>query len=107
MLSSLEKNKAFAYPEVSYSSKDCVDDDDDEDDEKENPNESKTNAIFQSQIQEVCTEDPSEVGGDIKLLSDNVFIDSYLCEGETSNPSNVTVQKVTFHYYFNVFLSRR
>ena len=50
---------------------DCVDDDEDEqEDEKEIPSDSETNAIIQSQIQEVCTEDPSEVGGDIKLLSE-------------------------------------
>ena len=79
MLSLLEKNKIFACPEVSYLLEDCVDDEEEED-EKEPASERETDAIAQSQIQEICTDDPSEVEGDIKLHSDNGFIDDSVQE---------------------------
>lgn len=39
-----------------------------------------TDALVDSQIEEVCTEDPSEINSDIQLLSDNGIVESVVKE---------------------------
>ena len=74
MLTLLEKNEVFeniCCPEVGDIEERLDEDKDDED-----PSEYETHTIVESQIKEVCTDDPSEVSKDVKLLSDNGLIDA-------------------------------
>ena len=66
MFTLLDKSKvfdSFCCPEVD-DTEECLDEDDEDD---EDPNEYETDTIIETQIKEVCTDDPSEVI--VKMLS--------------------------------------
>ena len=77
MFTLLDKSKVFDNDSFCYPKVQCLDEDDEDD---EDPNEYETDTIIESQIKEVCTDDPSEVSKDVKLLSDNGLIDTTVKE---------------------------
>ena len=91
MLELLQKNKIF--DSISFPNEGDILEEDLEEGEEE-VDESERNAKIESQIQEVCVVDPSEITEDINLLSKNGYIDVEVKEKLVQRQKSVPLKRL-------------